>query len=295
MARPSLSPQIAARIVEHIRERNLPLGHHLRAQELADAFRVSRVPIAAALRRLEKMKVVRSEPNRGYFLVKGVNELRAKDLDALETSEPEDETYFAIAEDRLSGALKQRVSESELMRHYDVPRSRILKVLHRIAEEGWIERLPGNGWEFRPTLTSRESYEDGYQFRAAVESEALLLPSYRMDAKAFREAREEQTALLEGGLKRMSRDRLFRANSEFHEMLMSCANNEFFLDAVRRVNRLRRLVEYRITVDRSRLPTQCTEHLRILDLIEAGDMRQASDFLRLHILGASAVKSPHLA
>ena len=93
----------------------------------------------------------------------------------------------------------------------------------------------------------------------------------------------------------MSRDKLFKANSEFHEMLMACAHNDFFIDAVRRVNRLRRLIEYRITVDRTRLPIQCQEHLRILELIETGDMRTASDFLRLHILGASAIKSPHLA
>ena len=295
MARPSLSPQITARILEHIRDHNLPRGHHLPSQELADAFRVSRAPVAAALRRLEEMKVVRSEPNRGYFLLRGANDLRAKDLEALETSEPEDEAYFAIAEDRRSGKLGERVSESELMRLYDLPRTRLLKVLHRMADEGLVDRLPGNGWEFRPALTSRASYEAGYQFRAAIESQALLLPSFAADATAFRAAREEQRRILDGGFKRMSRDHLFKSNSEFHEMLMACAHNEFFLDAVRRVNRLRRLSEYRITVDRSRLPLQSREHLRILDLIEGGDMARASGFLREHILGASAIKSPHLA
>jgi DNA-binding GntR family transcriptional regulator len=294
MPRPSLSPQITARILEHIREHNFSEGQHLPSQELADAFRVSRAPVAAALRRLEEMNIVRSEPNRGYFLVRGAQDLRAKDLAALEVTEPEDEIYFAIAEDRLAGKLPSRATESELMRIYEVPRSRLLKVLHRMAEEGWVERLPGNGWEFRPTLTSRESYEQGYQFRAAIESQALILPSYRVDPGAFHGAREEQRRILDGGFKRMSRDHLFRANSEFHEMLMTCAHNEFFLDAVRRVNRLRRLIEYRITVDRSRLPVQCREHLRILDLIEGGDMPRASDFLRVHILGANAVKSPHL-
>ena len=269
-ARPSLSPQITARILEHIRENELPRGHHLPSQELADAFRVSRAPVAAALRRLEEMKVVRSEPNRGYFLLRGAHELRAKDLEALEANEPEDEAYFAIAEDRRSGKLAERVSESELMRLYDLPRTRLLKVLHRMAEEGLVDRLPGNGWEFRPALTSRESYEAGYQFRAAIESQALLLPSFAIDANAFRAARDEQRRILDGGFKRMSRDHLFKSNSEFHEMLMACAHNEFFLDAVRRVNRLRRLSEYRITVDRSRLPLQSREHLRILDLIEGG-------------------------
>jgi DNA-binding GntR family transcriptional regulator len=113
----------------------------------------------------------------------------------------------------------------------------LLKILHRIAQEGWVERLPGNGWEFRGTITSRDSYERSYQFRAfraAIESQALLLPTFRIDAEGFQTARKEQTELLNGGFKRTSRDHLFRANAEFHEMLMGCAHNEFFVLEVRR-------------------------------------------------------------
>lgn len=295
MPRPSLAPQMTARIIEHIRERDFKSGDHLPAQNLADVLKVSRAPIAAALRRLEKMKVVRSERNRGYFLIKNARELTEHASAAQAGVEPEDELYFRIAEDRLSGRLPERVTESELMRSYDLPRSRLLKVLYKIADEGWVERLPGNGWEFRDTLTSRESYEEGYQFRAALESQAVLLPSFKVDPKAFELARKQQQAILDGGYKRMSRAHLFEANTRFHEMLMECAHNEFFLDAVRRVNRLRRLIEYRITVDRERLPRQTREHLRILSLLESGSRDEAAKFLRSHILGASAVKSPLMA
>ncbi len=75
-------------------------------------------------------------------------------------------------------------------------------------------------------------------------------------------------------------------------MLVGCAANAFFADALARVNRLRRLIEYKVTIDRSRLPLQCREHVLILDLVEAGDRLKASEFLRAHILGASAIKSP---
>lgn len=169
MARPSLSSQMAVRIIEHVQQNNFLAGHHLPSQSLAEAFRVSRAPIAAALTVLEKMNIVRSEPNRGYFLLKGATELSQRQLSQLAESEPDDDFYFAIADDRLSGKLPDRVSESELMRIYDLPRSRLLKVLYKIADEGWVERLPGNGWKFRQTLTSRTSYEEGYQFRAAIE------------------------------------------------------------------------------------------------------------------------------
>jgi DNA-binding GntR family transcriptional regulator len=58
------------------------------------------------------------------------------------------------------------------------------------------------------------------------------------------------------------------------------------------VNRLRRLIEYRVTVDRSRLNRQCREHLKLLDLLEAGNFAEASAFLRQHIQGANILKSP---
>src|SRR5262245_66242528 len=105
MARPSLSPQIAAQILDHIRERNLAEGDHLPSQDLADAFRVSRAPVAAALRRLEEMNSVRSEPNRGYFLVKGANDLHDKDLEALDANEPDDQAEFAKADEQLTVAV----------------------------------------------------------------------------------------------------------------------------------------------------------------------------------------------
>ena len=40
-----LSTQIALRIIDHIRQNELPKGHHLPAQELADLFKVSRAPV----------------------------------------------------------------------------------------------------------------------------------------------------------------------------------------------------------------------------------------------------------
>ena len=154
------------------------------------------------------------------------------------------------------------------------------------------ERLPGHGWEFRPTLTDRKSYEAGYRFRATIESAAVLEPGFKIDRNAFREAREQQQALLEADLQKLSRARLFKVNTELHETIVACSGNEFFLDALKRVNRLRRLIEYRVTVDRSRLNRQCREHLKLLDLLEAGNVEQASAFLRKHIEGANVVKSP---
>ncbi|UXS40293.1 GntR family transcriptional regulator [Agrobacterium tumefaciens] len=292
MARKSLVPQISSNIVEYVQTNRMQQGQHLPLQLLADTFRVSRAPILSALQKLEGDGIVRAEPNRGYFLAVDAEnialETASDDIDAA----GDEAIYFRMAEDRLSGKLEERVSENELMRFYDVPRTRLLKVLHRIADEGWIERLPGNGWAFRQALTSRQSYEDGYAFRAVIEQQAMLLPTFEPDVEGLKRAREVQTALRDGGFETWSRADIFKANNEFHEMLVACSRNEFFLDSIKRINRLRRLIEYHITIDRSRLPKQTAEHLHILDLVEDGRRNEAAAFLFTHIMGASRIKTP---
>jgi DNA-binding GntR family transcriptional regulator len=290
MARSSLTAQLASQILDHIRANQLPRGQHLPSQLLADALRVSRAPITSAFKFLESMGVVRFEANRGYFLARDAEDLRGLKLLVNEDGD-EDDSYFEIAEDRLSGKLPAQVTENELMRIYNLPRGRVLKILNRVAQEGWIERLPGHGWEFRPTLTSRDSYEAAYRFRATIESAAVLEPTFQVDQNAFRLARERQQMLLDSGLERFSRADLFKINSEFHETIVACSRNEFFLDSIKRINRLRRLIEYRV-LDRMRLTRQCQEHLQILDALEAGDVAQASESLRQHVEGASTRKSP---
>lgn len=292
MARNSLAPQITANIIEYILANRMQQGQHLPLQKLADIFRVSRAPIMTALKSLEDRGIVKAEPNRGYFLAIDAAEVDSEVAVPTIDTRREEVVYFRIAEDRFSEKLAERVSENEFMRRYDLPRSRLLKILHRIADEGWIERLPGNGWSFRHTLTSRQSYEDGYAFRAVIEQQAMLLPTFKADAESFKRIRDIQAELASGGYETWSRADIFKANNEFHETLVACANNEFFLDAIRRINRLRRLIEYHITIDRTRLPKQTSEHLHILDLLEDNRRAEAASFLYTHIMGAGRIKAP---
>ena len=270
-------------------------GQHLPEQALADLFRVSRAPVHAALLALEREGVVRLERNRGFFLQKGAEELNGAEAAQAAPDEAEDEPYLAVAADRLEGRLPERVTQNEGMRRYGFTRNRAVEILARIAQEGWAERLPGHGWRFLPVLTSREAYEMGYRFRVAIETAAVQEATFRVDPAELARLRAEQQALLDGGLRRLPRPRLFQANAGFHEAVTGWSGNTFFVDALRRVNQVRRLVEYRVTADRGRLDRQCREHLELLDLLEAGEIRTAAAYLRVHIEGARRIKSAGLA
>lgn len=288
---PKLPARLAAHIIEYAKLHDMPVGSHLREQALADAFRVSRTPVRMALRHLEEMDIVECKPNRGFFL-KQTSARLANGAPVAAPPEDDDPLYFEIAEDRVAGRLDIRFTETELMRRYGVTRARLMRLLARMTREGWLDRLPGRGWEFQPMLNSPASYEQSYRFRLVIEPAALMEPDYTVDAAAFARARAQQGAMLAGGILLYSRAETFQIGAQFHETIVAASGNAFLLDGLRRVNRVRRLIEYRAHKERTRLVQECKDHLRLLDLLEAGRRDDAVAFLRGHLDRARETKLP---
>jgi DNA-binding GntR family transcriptional regulator len=166
--------------------------------------------------------------------------------------------------------------------------------LSRMASEGWLHRLPGHGWAFQAMLGSVEAYAESYRFRAIIEPAALRQPGYSLSSEAIARCRSQQLEVLEDHSRFTDSD-IFRIGAEFHETIVGGAGNALLLDAVRRVNALRRLLEYRAKRNRRRLAQQYREHLRLLDLIEAGKLKQAASFMERHLDVARKKKSPLVA
>lgn len=277
----ALSAALAVKIVEWVQARDLPVGAHLTEQSLVEVLHVSRSPVRKALALLADQGVLDREKNRGYFLrrlTRGVE----RALDAADARHGES-LYLQVADDRLRGTLADEFSEAELRRRYGITQPQARAILQRMAREDLVVRKPGRGWRFQPTLTTRDAHDQSYRFRMIIEPAALLEPGYRVDREAFARIRREQQAMLDGDLARLTRDQVFRVGSAFHETIVAGSGNRFLADAMRRQNQLRRLIEYGGNSDRSRLVRQCEEHLRLLDLIEAGRRKAAADFLREHL------------
>jgi len=286
---PRLRVQIALQIGEMIRDGRLKVGEHLSAQKLADEFHVSRQPVKDALKILEDSGIVESQKNRGCFVAIADHEVLAGSLG--HDLPGEDEPYFRIAEDRLTGRLPEEVTETDLRRHYQISRAEIQGMLARMVQEGWIERKPGYGWRFLPVLTSPAMHKQSYEFRLVIEPAALLCPTYAADRTAFKRMREQQVGMLDGEIWKLSPARLFQAGTDLHELIVGCSGNPFFLESLRRINRLRRLIEYRAMFDRGRLIKQCEEHIGLLDLLLEGRQDEAAEVLRMHLGAASDRKS----
>ena len=96
----------------------------------------------------------------------------------------------------------------------------------------------------------------------------------------------QQELIANTGWKTMTPIELFESNSQFHETLAKWSGNRFILQAVRRTDQLRRLVEYRQARSREPRQTQAKEHLEILDAIAAHDALKAASLMRAHLEGA---------
>lgn len=279
--RRELATPLAARILVEIRDGVLAVGTHLRSQDIATRFGVSRFPIGQALQILADKGVLRHERNRGYF----VQQASPPSSDALGLSEQDDVTraYFRIADDHLRGKLPEQVSEADLRESYGLTRAELGAVLTRISQEGWAERRAGYGWTFAPVLNTPDSLEQTYRLRLALEPAALLEPGYHLTPGSIAACRAAEERLLAGAIETDTADALHERGVRFHETIVAGSGNPFFLDTIRRINRVRRLLSYRSMLDRKRYRQQCEEHLAILDSLAAGRQSEAAERLRLHL------------
>jgi DNA-binding GntR family transcriptional regulator len=287
----SLSPlqtRVIGEILAYARRENLPKGSHLSEPLLARVIGTSRSPIKSALSHLTKIGIARHQRNRGYFLAVPTSSLSLVTQKWM--SATDDPIYLKIAENRLDGALPDTVSESFLSRRYGAPRNAIRRTLYRIQQEGWAERRTGHGWLFLPLINSPQAYEESYAFRLAIEPAGILSPSFAPDLRALEACRKQQEAIYGGGYQTMSAIELFEANARFHETIARWSHNRFIEQAVKRLNHLRRLVEYKQAKRRSPRQRHAEEHLAILDAVTQGDFLRAALKMRTHLEDARREK-----
>ncbi|WP_137938262.1 GntR family transcriptional regulator [Chitinivorax sp. B] len=272
----ALQTKLAARILDDIRERNLPPGTRLTEVGLANQLGVSRSPVRGALTFLAAQGLIGNRETLGYCVI---DVPMPEESSALPTSD-DDQLYTRLIDDRLAGELDDDLIEADLLRRYGVSRGVLLRVLMRLSEEGVLQRKPGHGWLFLPTLSDEQAKQESYRFRLLLEPAALMEPTFHLDMQRLDACRKNQQALQEGKPDALA---FFEGNAAFHEFLAASSGNRFILQAIQQQNRLRRLSEYRTVADMVRVKGSCAEHLTILDALERGENEWAAALLHRHL------------
>lgn len=292
MSASDLAQKISAEIARSIVSGTLEAGAHVRTQQIADRYQVSRTPVREALVALHRRGFIEHRPHRGYFVAQTVPAAEVARL--RDGGRSDQDTYQRFAEDWLTDALPEVVTEKALRERYGVTRARLGDMLARGAREGWVEPKEGYGWRLLPVAKTAEAFDQIYRFRQAIEPAALLEPGFTLDRAALDEQKRIQSLMLDGGIDTMPAERLVTAGAEFHEQVCRMSGNPIFVTALERVNRMRRLLEYRTKIDRERFIDQCAEHLQLIALLEKGEIAEASFFMRRHLSHALKLKAPDI-
>jgi len=279
LQRSSRAGQVASQILLMARREGLEPGARLVEQRLADALGVSRGPVRAGLKALAAAGLATGERNRGYVLVANPTSAGT----AGNATDENELAYRQIADDCVDKRLPEVATEAELMRRYRLTRAQLLRLLDRIASEGWGTRLQGYGWRFAETVSSSEAYSQSAAFRAVIEPAALSERSYRLDAHVIERLRSQQQLMSDRGLQVLTFGEIFQIGCEFHEEIIRGAGNPFYVEALKRVNSIRRLLAYRTYADQDGMRRHIREHLRLLDLIADGRMAEAVALMRRHL------------
>lgn len=277
----ALTERISQKIITLIDTGDIAPGAHLSVPRLADNLDVSRTPVREALVYLEQKGILQQKLNRGFFVKEDYTPQRNKEKENGEgTDLPE---YYQLAEDWLQDKIEAEVTELFLMKRYSLTKSQLSTILARGISEGWVERKQGYGWRFLPVAKTKAALEHIFSFRMVIEPMAILEPTFNAPQEKINEIRRELEMLLESGIERLSPTQLQLAGYRFHETVISFSNNPFFEISLRNVNRMRRLMDYRIMDDRNRYYAEVKDHMRILALIEAGQRIEASYTMKQHL------------
>lgn len=281
-----LPQRIAAELRSLIVSGDLTVDEKLATPSLAERFSVSRSPVREALRLLEVDGVVRKDPNRGYFVKPLSAKARSSAIKAVATTQDAPRAYYALAEDWVRDDIAETVTERFLLSRYDVSRAELAGILTRAAAEGWIERRRGYGWKLLPVAKTPEAQAQLYRMRLLLEPAAFLEPSFKLDRAVVDRLRADLERIRDGAHLSWPAERLHAVGVAFHEELVRMSGNQFLLQAVQRINRMRRLLEYRSIIDRKRVLQETAEHLDILTVLSGGDLVETSFRIRRHVARA---------
>ena len=189
-----------------------------------------------------------------------------------------DAIYEAVMEHRLAPGA--RLTEASLCEIFGVSRAAVRMALLRLSHDRIVSLTPNRGAAIaRPSV--RETREV-FELRRLVESAAMELVAERArsrDIDALRAVTRQEHAAFERGDVR----EWIRLSGEFHQRLLALAGNAELAEAGRDLI-ARSLLMTALYMPRGQTACASHEHEELLDVLAAGEGRQAARLMRAHLM-----------
>ena len=193
-----------------------------------------------------------------------------------------DAIYEAVMEHRLAPGA--RLTEASLCEIFGVSRAAVRMALLRLSHDRIVTLTPNRGAAIaRPSV--RET-RDVFELRRLVEAAAMELVAERArprDVEALRAVTKQEHAAFERGDVR----EWIRLSGEFHQRLLALAGNAELAETGRDLV-ARSLLMTALYMPRGQTACASHEHEELLDVLAAGEGRQAARLMRAHLLACEA-------
>ena len=174
------------------------------------------------------------------------------------------------------------LSESVLARVHGSSRTPIREALSRLAEEGYVERVPRKGWIVSPITLM--AIQNTFDVRRLLEGTAAETAAARADAGAVARLRSLAEYPIFETTQESYRTRL-TANAQFHLAVAAATQNGFMVDLVRHcLTQHNRVLS--LGLDFPVHPSSVGEHHDVVDAIERRDPPGAKAAMEHHLDGA---------
>ncbi|NLU83099.1 GntR family transcriptional regulator [Rhodococcus sp. HNM0569] len=196
-----------------------------------------------------------------------------------------EQVYVALRNDLMSGQLdpRQRLGEERLGEIYGVSRTPVREALARLLADGLVQREIDGVYPYRPRV---EDLAGLYELRVTLEVRGIDrvleddgrgydLPRVDAELTRWRSLRDDAPAPDAG---------FVTLDEQFHTTLLAAAGNDALAVALEHVNARVRPVRMFDYTSEQRMSAAVTEHIRLGELVLAGDLEAARAALVTHIV-----------
>lgn len=272
-------------IVEHIksdlRDRihtGRPLPQKMTLESIANLYQVSITPVRAAVNDLIGAGLLIKGENRRLSPVKGpVEPSPVADHRPAALPDPTSTFLNVVANDLVKLSLQGEpvhIREEETAEKYQISRSALRNILHRLAGTGLLEHLPRRGWVVRPFR--QEDMRAFLEVRELLELRALDLARPALKDDDLQE-------MLNGNQLPKSDDEQPLIDNSLHAYLIDKADNYYIRDFFERHGRYYEILFDWEDEDRDAAIEAVRQHREILEALLLRDWKTARKALSVHI------------
>jgi len=262
--------------------RELPV--QLTLDSLAEHYNVSFTPVRTAVAELIDEGLLEKGPNRRLTAAAqpqaGKRPRRMPKL-----PDPPCSPFDVIASDLVQLSFKGEpiyLREEATAEKYEISRSAIRNILHRLAGEGMLDHIPRRGWRLRPFR--QDDLQAFLEVREALELKALELARLKLDTA-------ELERMLDANAPPASATDWPQIDESLHDYLLATAQNPYIKDFLERQGRYYRLLFKWEDHDRATAIETARQHREILTAILRKKWSAARKALSNHILNNHPILS----